>query len=111
MPDSAGHGVKELPLQAGVALWHESCAPWIKRLRKPIMVLPSLTAPNRRLAPRCRGGASSLLRLTPTRSSKSCGWAETAAQALAPFLPTDYDASPLFTPLQPSPGVVHMFDA
>lgn len=74
-----------------------------------------LASPLRRLAPRCRGGASSLLRLTPTgnarSSTQSCGWAHTAAQALAPFLPTDYDSTPLFTPLQPSPGVAHPFDA
>jgi hypothetical protein len=72
-----------------------------------------LASPSRPLAPRCRGGASSLLRLTPTGSARSsnqsCGWAQTATQALAPFLPTDYDHAPLFTALQPSPGVVHLF--
>jgi hypothetical protein len=56
---------------------------------------------------------SSLLRLTPTgnarSSNQSCGWAQTATQALAPFLPTDHDPAPLFTALQPSPGVVHPF--
>jgi hypothetical protein len=67
-------------------------------------------APTRRLAPRCRGGVSSLLRLTPTgdarAGSQGAGWAQSAAQALAPFLPTDHDSAPLFTPLQPSPGIV-----
>jgi hypothetical protein len=72
-----------------------------------------LASPSRPLTPRCRGGVSSLLRLTPTGSARSsnqsCSWAQTATQALAPFLPTDHDHAPLFTALQPSPGVVHLF--
>lgn len=76
----------------------------------PRLTLMKPLAPARRLAPSCRGGVSSLLRLTPTggarQGAQSTGWAGSAAQALAPFLPTDYDSAPLFTPLQPSPGVV-----
>jgi hypothetical protein len=72
-----------------------------------------LASPSRPLTPRCRGGVSSLLRLTPTGSARSsnqsCSWAQTATQALAPFLPTEHDHAPLFTALQPSPGVVHLF--
>jgi hypothetical protein len=72
-----------------------------------------LASPSRPLTPRCRGGVSSLLRLTPTGSARSsnqsCSWAQTATQALAPFLPTDHDHAPVFTALQPSPGVVHLF--
>jgi hypothetical protein len=76
------------------------------------MARPSLKplAPTRRLSPSCRGGVSSLLRLTPTggarQAAQSTGWAHNAMQALTPFLPTDHDSDPLFTPLQPSPGVV-----
>lgn len=72
------------------------------------MFLPSIAVPARRLAPRCRGGVSSLLRLTPAGSSaKAKSWARSAAQALAPFLVTDHhDTAPLVTLLQPSPGVM-----
>lgn len=71
-----------------------------------------LPTPLRPLAPRCRGGASSMLRLTPSGARSVWGGlrADTAAQALAPWGADDGDdAPPLFTPLHPSPGVVQPF--
>jgi hypothetical protein len=68
----------------------------------------SLSKPRRPSGPRCRGGASSLLRLThntaPGRFSGAglAGWAREAHRLLASSV---HAGGAMITPLLPSPGV------
>jgi hypothetical protein len=67
----------------------------------------------RRAAPRCRGGASSLLRLSnvSTRRLPSCGsladWMSRAASPLSDFGGLDSDLIVHLQPSTPGPDAVH----